>query len=146
MNTTSLHLETGPRLDEEALKFFDAAMIGTSKASICTWNVERTGSIWRPLAVASPKAPRTAASSDAGDPKSSADKATQKGKKPPQRESKHQPYFSDKWTTYLQPVMQKKPPPPLPSSTSPWRETRLRIGSTKTKDTNRNLASPKIIG
>jgi len=45
MNTTSLQLETGPHLDEEALKFFDAATIGTSKTSICPWNVERTGSI-----------------------------------------------------------------------------------------------------
>jgi len=42
MNTTSLQLETGPHLDEEALKFFDAATISTSKASIYTWNVEHT--------------------------------------------------------------------------------------------------------
>ena len=94
MNTMSLQLEIGPHLDKEALKFFDAATIGTSKGSICTWNVERTGSIRRPLAVASPKASGTAASSDAGDLESSADKATQKGKRPPQRESKHQPDFS----------------------------------------------------
>jgi len=45
MNTPSLQLEAGPHLDEEALKFFDAATIGTLKASICPWNVERTCNI-----------------------------------------------------------------------------------------------------